>query len=145
MQLTLITQKLGKLSERDMDFITSSKAKNFFRKLPNKEPVPLSRQFPRAPPVAIELLSNLLEIHPRKRINVTDALNHPFFASLHNADDEPVAHASFDFTFEDEKLNRVRLQELIWEEVGAFRPSCLPVPNRLNGTSGVHPQRLYHA
>jgi serine/threonine protein kinase len=128
-----------------MDFITSSKAKNFFRKLPNKDPVPLDRQFPRAPSVAIDLLSKLLEIHPRKRINVVDALDHPFFASLHNDQDEPVARAPFDFSFEGEKLDRARLQELIWEEVGAFRPSCLPVPNRFNGTSGTHPRRLYHA
>jgi len=145
-QLTLISQKLGKLPERDMDFITSSKARNFLRKLPDKEPVPLSRQFPKAPAAAIDLLSKLLEIHPRKRIDVSDSLSHPFFESLHNHQDEPIAHAPFDFSFEDEKLHRVRLQELIWEEVGAFRPSCLPVPNRVGGTGGGAPaRRLYHA
>lgn len=121
-----------------MDFITSSKARNFLRKLPDKPVISLQKQFPRAPPVAIDLLSSLLQIHPRKRINVGEALNHPFFESMHNPEDEPIAKASFDFTFEDEKLHRARLQELIWKEVGDFRPSCLPVP----GTSS---RRLYHA
>ncbi len=36
--------------------------------------------------------------------------------------------------FEDEKLHRIRLQELIWEEVGDFRPQCLPVPPRRDGS-----------
>jgi len=130
-----------------MDFITSSKAKSFLRKLPNKEPVPLKRQFPRAPPAAIDLLTRMLEIHPRKRIDVSAALSHPFFASLHNPQDEPIAHAPFDFSFEDEKLHRVRLQELIWEEVGDLRPNCLPVPRRNDGTrsDGSGRSRLYHA
>ena len=103
--------------------------------------MPLSQQFPRAPAVAIDLLSKMLEIHPRKRITVTEALSHPFFASLHNPDDEPIAHATFDFSFEDEKLHRVRLQELIWEEIGEMRPSCLPVPFAGSSRS----RRLYHA
>lgn len=145
-QLTLIVEKLGKLSERDMDFVTSSKAKNFLRKLPNKPPIPLQKQFPRAPSVAIDLLSRMLEIHPRKRINVTEALSHPFFDSLHNPDDEPVAHAPFDFSFENEPLHRVRIQELIWQEVGSFRPSCLPVPRRVGeGSKNPFSRKFYHA
>ena len=133
-QLTLITEKLGKLPEHEMDFITSEKAKRFIRKLPNKTPVPLKRQFPEASDQAIDLLKGMLQINPKRRITVEKALAHPFFESLHNPSDEPIAHAHFDFSFEDEKLHRVRLQELIWEEVGDFRPNCLPVPPRLDGT-----------
>lgn len=133
-QLTLIMEKLGKLPEREMDFITSEKAKRFIRKLPDKIPVPLKRQFPDASDQAIDLLKGMLQINPKRRITVEKALAHPFFESLHNPADEPIAHAPFDFSFEDEKLHRVRLQELIWEEVGDFRPNCLPVPPRLDGT-----------
>ncbi len=143
-QLTLITEKLGNIPERDMDFITSSKAKSFLRKLPKKNPIPLDRQFPDAPISAIDLLSKLLKIHPRKRITVTEALSHPFFKSMHNPDDEPTAHASFDFSFEEEKLHRVRLQELIWKEIGDFRPMCLPVPPRFDEHRNGN-RRLYHA
>jgi serine/threonine protein kinase len=128
-----------------MDFVTSSKAKSFLRKLPNKVPIPLEKQFPRAPSVAIDLLSKMLEIHPRKRITVAEALSHPFFASLHNPEDEPVAHAPFDFSFEDETLHRVRIQELIWQEIGSFRPSCLPVPRRSDGQRSMFSRKLYHA
>ena len=115
------------------------------RKLSNKIPVPLKRQFPKAPPTAIDLLSKMLQIHPKRRITVEQALSHPFLASLHSPEDEPVAHTNFDFSFEDEKLHRLRLQELIWEEVGDFRPNCLPVPSYGKYRKQSLCQKLYHA
>ncbi|KAG7361322.1 serine/threonine protein kinase [Nitzschia inconspicua] len=132
-QLTIISEKLGKLSEPELDFVTSDKAKRFMRKLPNKAVTPLNAQFPTAKPDALDLMRNMLQIHPRKRINVENALAHPFLAPLHSTEDEPVAANPFDFSFEKEKLHRVRLQELIWQEVGHFRPSCLPVAPRRGG------------
>ena len=143
-KLTIITEKLGKVPEEDLDFVTSEKAKRFMKKLPNKTPTPLSKMFPNANSEAADLLRKMLQIHPRKRINVTEALEHPFFSSLHNPKDEPVAHAPFDFSFEDEKLHRVRLKELIWREISDFRPSCLPIPSCRDGSSrGSFCNRLY--
>lgn len=129
-QLTIISEKLGKLSESELEFVTSDKARRFMRKLPNKQPTPLTLQFPNTPLEALELMRKMLEIQPSKRITVGDALGHPFLSQLHSPDDEPVAETMFDFTFEKEKLNRARLQELIWQECGHFRPSCLPVAPR---------------
>lgn len=113
------------------------------KKLPNKTPTPLSKRFPNANPEGIDLLKKMLQVNPRKRIDVVGCLEHPFFSSLHNPNDEPVAHAHFDFSFEDERLNRVRLQELIWQEVSEFRPSCLPIPPRKDGSKSFC-KRLYH-
>jgi serine/threonine protein kinase len=130
LQLTIICEKLGKLPEGDLDFVTSDKAKRFMRKLPSKPPVHFSLQFPDAPLEALDAIRKMLEIHPHKRITVADALDHPFFGPLHNPSDEPTSSRKFDFSFESEKLDRPRLRELIWEEVGRFRPSCLPVAPR---------------
>jgi serine/threonine protein kinase len=132
-QLTIISEKLGKLGESDLDFVTSDKAKRFMRKLPNNPATPLNVQFPNTPSDALDLMRSMLQIHPRLRITVEDSLAHPFLAQLHGADDEPVASNPFDFSFEKEKLHRIRLQELIWQEVGHFRPSCLPVAPRHGG------------
>ena len=148
LQLTIISEKLGKLAEEDLDFVTSEKAKRFMRKLPDKPPLPLRRQFPNTSPEALDLLGKMLQIHPRKRITVKEALKHPFMASLHSPDDEPEAETPFDFSFEDEKLYRVRLQEMIWQEIGFFRSSCLPVPARRNDVRSGRKEssrRLYHA
>jgi len=137
LQLTIIAGKIGKLPDNDLNFVTSEKAKRFMKKLPNKTPVHLSLQFPGAPMEALDVMRKMLEIHPEKRITVDDALKHTFFESLHNPADEPVSSRPFDFSFENEKLHRVRLQQLIWEEVGYFRPSCLPVAPRRSEVSGA--------
>jgi serine/threonine protein kinase len=133
-KLTLITNKLGKLPEEDLDFVTSEKARRFMRKLQPKPLVPLHQQFPSASAECVDLLRKMLQVHPRKRITVEEALKHPFMSHLHSEEDEPVCDQVFDFSFEDEKLHRTRLQELIWEEVADFRPNCLPVPPRKDGT-----------
>lgn len=134
-QLTIISEKLGKLPEGDLDFVTSDKAKRFMRKLPNKVPVHFSLQFPGTPLEALDVMRKMLEIHPGKRITIDQSLKHPFFGPLHNPADEPVSSTKFDFSFENEKLHRLRLQELIWEECGRFRPSCLPVAPRRDGSN----------
>jgi serine/threonine protein kinase len=77
------------------------------RKLPTKAPTPLTLQFPNTPLDALDLMRKMLEIHPHRRINVEDALSHPFLSQLHSPEDEPVADAVFDFSFEKEKLNRL--------------------------------------
>lgn len=125
-QLTIISEKIGKMPEADLDFVTSEKAKRFMKKLPNKPPMHFSLRFPGTPMEALDVLRKMLEIHPRKRITVDEALKHPFFEPLHNPDDEPTSRRPFDFTFENEKLHRNRLRHLIWEEVGDFRPYALP-------------------
>jgi serine/threonine protein kinase len=134
--LTIISEKLGKVPESDLDFVTSEKAKRFLRKLPDKPPISFSRQFPGTPRNALDLLRRMLHVHPKKRITIEEALEHPFFAQLHSPQDEPKASKPFDFMFEQrEKLTRMRLKELIWREAGQFRPSCLPVPPPRNATS----------
>lgn len=100
------------------------------KKLPSKTPIHLSLQFPGAPIEALDAVRKMLEIRPDKRITVDGTLQHPFFEALHNPADEPVSSRIFDFSFENEKLRRLRLQELIWEEVGYFRPCALPVAPR---------------
>lgn len=52
-------------------------------------------------PLALDLLEKMLVINPKKRITVTEALAHPYLASLHMAEDEPVHEGGpFDFSWE---------------------------------------------
>lgn len=117
--------------------MTSEKAKRFMRKLPENQPPTFAKQFSGTPRDALDVLRNMLQIHPKKRITTTDCLAHPFFGQLHSPDDEPIAQSAFDFSFEKDKLNRLRLKELIWAEVGDFRPSCMPIAPRKDKT-GMH-------
>jgi mitogen-activated protein kinase 1/3 len=130
-QLRLICEKLGKPRDEDLDFVTSERARRFMNSLPDKAPVPLSELFPqhKKEKQALDLLKKMLEIHPKRRVCIAEALSHPFLESLHNEDDEPVHEKLFAFEFEHEDLSRERVQQLIWEEMREYHsdlPACYP-------------------
>ncbi len=78
----------------------SFQAQDYIRSLPIKPRVPFSTLFPRANPLAIDLLSQLLNFDPAKRITCEQALNHPYLAVWHDPADEPVCPSvSFLFIF----------------------------------------------
>jgi serine/threonine protein kinase len=120
----LICDKLGRPSDAELDFVTSERAKRFMMSLPNKAATPMAELFPahKGETEALDLLTKMLEFHPRKRITIQQALEHPFLLSLHNPEDEPVANFTFSFEFENDELPREKVQELIWEQVRAYHP-----------------------
>lgn len=123
-QLRLICDKLGRPAEKDLDFVTSERAKRFMNSLPNKAPPSFAELFPahKDEKDALNLLKRMLEIHPKKRITVEQALQHPFLESLHSPDDEPTTSSTFSFEFENEELSREKVQALIWEEIREYHP-----------------------
>jgi serine/threonine protein kinase len=118
-QLRLICEKMGRPPMEDLDFVTSERAKAFISSLPQNRPAAMSELFPahKNETQAFDLLRRMLDFHPTRRITIEDALLHPFMASLHNAEDEPIADFTFDFAFEDDDLSRERVQALIWDEI----------------------------
>lgn len=133
-QLRLICEKIGRPSEKDLDFVTSDRAKRFIASLPDNKPLPFSEVFTahRDEEDAFDLLRSMLEIHPQRRIELEEALSHPFLESLHNSEDEPVAPSAFSFEFENEELSKERIQELIWEEIREYHPDVTPTYPSLN-------------
>ncbi len=96
-----------------------------------------STLFPRANPLALDLLAQLLNFDPAKRITCEQALNHPYLAVWHDPADEPDCPSvsctviqnlavltrglqSFDFGFEEED-GIEGMKRLIVEEVQSFR------------------------
>lgn len=58
---------------------------------PHLQKVKFAKKFPDADPLAIDLMERMLEFDPRKRIDVNEALKHPWLAQLHDESAEPVA------------------------------------------------------
>ena len=78
------------------------------------------------PPEAIDLLDKMLDMNPKTRIKVTDALEHGFLENLHDIEDEPVFEGTIDFSFEtDPTLDLVKIQKLIIKEIAFYNPEYM--------------------
>ena len=64
----------------------------------------------------------MLTFDPEKRITIDQALEHPYMARLHFADDEPIGEpvSEFDFDFELYSLKIGEYKELIYDEIALY-------------------------
>nr|XP_005907411.1 PREDICTED: mitogen-activated protein kinase 1 [Bos mutus] len=72
--------------------------------------------------LALDLLDKMLTFNPHKRIEVEQALAHPYLEQYYDPSDEPVAEAPFKFDMELDDLPKEKLKELIFEETARFQP-----------------------
>lgn len=96
-------------------------AKSYLVSLAFKPKIPWTRLYPLANLQALDLLEKMLTFNPHKRIEVEDALAHPYLEQYYDPQDEPVAQEPFRFDMELDDLPSDRLKQLIFEETGTFR------------------------
>jgi mitogen-activated protein kinase 1/3 len=117
-QITLIISILGSPAPEQTEG-SGKKSRDFVSSLPHKPKIPFARIFPKASPLACDLLSRLLVFDPEQRYTVEQALRHPYLEELHCEDDEPVCD-TFDFQdfyFEYLKTTKDDLRSLIYQEI----------------------------
>ncbi|KAF9512904.1 hypothetical protein BS47DRAFT_1297060 [Hydnum rufescens UP504] len=119
-QLSLILDILGTPSLDDFYAINSPRSREYIRALPFRKKKPFSLLFPGANPDAIDLMERCLTFNPKRRIEVEEALAHPYLQPYHDPQDEPTAAplplSFFDFD-NGEQLSKEQLKQLIYEEV----------------------------
>ncbi|KAK2494557.1 hypothetical protein MC885_004681 [Smutsia gigantea] len=87
-QLNHILGILGSPSQEDLNCIINLKARNYLLSLPHKNKVPWNRLFPNADSKALDLLDKMLTFNPHKRIEVEQALAHPYLEQYYDPSDE---------------------------------------------------------
>ncbi|KAG2222389.1 hypothetical protein INT45_006911 [Circinella minor] len=119
-QLNQILGILGTPDEETLRRVGSERAQVYIRSLPRMPKIPFQNLYPRANPLAIDLLNKLLEFDPAKRITVEEALAHPYLGAYHDEDDEPTHTETFDFSFE--VVDSIEdMRKMIAQEVMSFK------------------------
>ncbi|THU71810.1 hypothetical protein C4D60_Mb04t05430 [Musa balbisiana] len=121
-QLRLITELIGSPDDSSLGFLRSDNARRYVRSLPQYPKQNFCARFPTMSNGAIDLLEKMLVFDPSKRITVDQALHHPYLASLHDINDEPVCPTPFNFDFERPSYTEEDIKELIWRESLKFNP-----------------------
>jgi mitogen-activated protein kinase 1/3 len=113
---------LGTPTHEDMAFIGNELARKYIRKLPKRSKQSWASLFPKANPVALNLLGKMLIFNPEKRYTVKQCLKHPYFEGLHNEEMEPECDEPFDWTWDNFEPTREGLQGMVYEESLEFHP-----------------------
>ena len=121
-QIQRIISVLGTPSYDDISYITNEQALKFIKSLPKRSKQQFEKLFSKANPLALDLLENMLTFNPHNRYTVEDCLSHPYFADLHNPDEEPEAEKPIDWGFDDFKLTKDKLRTVIFQEALKFHP-----------------------
>ncbi|KAJ7697682.1 mitogen activated protein kinase-like protein [Mycena rosella] len=119
-QLSIILDILGTPSIDDFYAISSQRSREYIRALPFRKKRPFAALFPKANPDALDLMEKCLTFSPKRRIEVGDALAHPYLQPYHDPADEPTADpidpSFFDFD-NGAPLGKEDLKVLIYDEI----------------------------
>lgn len=126
-QLDLITDLLGTPSPEAIAKVRNEKTRRYLSSMRKKKPMPFSRKFPNADPLALRLLERLLAFEPNDRPTAEEALADPYFKGLANVEREPSARtiSKIEFEFERRRVTKEDVRELIYREILEYHPQML--------------------
>ena len=107
-QLDRVMEVTGRPSVEDVESINSPLAQTMLESLPATKPKKLRDMFPTASDDAIDLLKNLLQFNPGKRLTAEQALQHPYVAQFHNPDEEPICTKKIFIPIDDNQKFSIR-------------------------------------
>jgi len=120
-QLKLIFSLLGTPEPDSLDWIKTPEAKQWVKRMTPSKGKSLERIVTKATPDALDLLIKMLKLDPSKRIRVAEALEHPYFAELHDPAKE-ITCERFDIGFEFEAAisTKFGVRHMMYEELKNF-------------------------
>jgi mitogen-activated protein kinase 15 len=107
-QLDRVMEITGRPSAEDIEAINSPLAQTMLESLPPSKSRRLRDVFPTASDDALDMLKNLLQFNPTKRLSADAALRHPYVAQFHNIDDEPVCNRKINIPIDDNQKFSIR-------------------------------------
>ena len=121
-QIRRIIGVLGTPNADEISFIENEQAKKYIKNLPKRNRQQFTILFPKANPVALDMLGKMLVFNPNKRATVEELLLHPYFEGLHQEDQNCKNDKKFDWSWDNFKPTKEILQTMVYELSLHFHP-----------------------
>jgi mitogen-activated protein kinase 1/3 len=121
-QLNVIFEVIGTPSEEEMSFVTDRNGILYLKSLKTRPKMDLKIKFPGSNNEALDLLHQMLQFNPNKRITVNQALDHVFFTEVRCKNKEIESDFNLEFEFEkDENLTIEKLKNLYIQVIKSYK------------------------
>lgn len=123
-QLARIFHVIGKPTPDEIAKLHNAQARKFINSLPNRKKTPFAELFPDMDKSAADLLDNLLQYDPTRRISASQALQHPFFYEYFGLElpQHPlIPPVKLELPFETQEMSLTELKYMIRDEINSFR------------------------
>ncbi|XP_045042715.1 mitogen-activated protein kinase 12 isoform X1 [Desmodus rotundus] len=120
-QLKEILKVTGTPPDEFVQRLQSADAKDYMKGLPELEKKDFASILTNASPLAVNLLEKMLVLDGERRVTAAEALTHPYFESLQDAEDEPKAQ-KYDESFDDVDRTLDEWKRDTYKEVLSFKP-----------------------
>ncbi|KAM6216548.1 mitogen-activated protein kinase 12 isoform 3-T3 [Rhynchocyon petersi] len=120
-QLKEIMKVTGTPPSEFVQRLQSTDAKNYMKGLPELEKKDFASILTNASPLAVNLLEKMLVLDAEQRVTAAEALAHPYFETLHEAEEEPTAQ-KYDDSFDDVDRTLDEWKRVTYKEVLSFKP-----------------------
>lgn len=130
-QLNTILNVFGTMEEEDIAKIANPEVQAYLRGLPPRARKNLQEMYPGAEPEAIQLLTWMLQMNPRKRATLDEALSHKYLASIRSLEEEIIAPGTIQLDFDEKKLTVAEIRIRMVQEIKYHHPSVVIPPSLL--------------
>ncbi|KAM3569793.1 hypothetical protein VYU27_008118 [Nannochloropsis oceanica] len=135
--IRLQTRTLGSPSEENLKWVTREKARTFMRSLPQYPRRDFKSLYPEASAPALDLLEKLLQWDPAKRPSAAEALSHPYFDDIRDADFEQEPSIVIDWgDLETMRTTKPNLQRYLIEDMVTMNPDSAALLKTVSLESG---------
>ncbi|XP_043932471.1 mitogen-activated protein kinase 13-like [Protopterus annectens] len=120
-QLMQIMKITGTPGPEFTEKLTDKEARIYISSLPKWPKMDFSLLFPKANPLAIDLLEKMLVVDVEKRLSATEALEHPYFEPYREPEEETVAEP-YDDSLQNSNLSVEEWKRHVFSEILSFVP-----------------------